>query len=166
MHDFALIVRSKFSDNSSPLKYMYLTCLKRRTIHLFISSHELMSFIFPMFLQGSDLVLEAAVICMQAMVTMAVQNNSKAGNITASQGCESSDFNLNSDFFCSSQNHIFRLLMQFECIDKHPFLGISGYFRLFLTEALTPLASVRPNHDSDIVMQVFPVLLLLPFDFL
>ena len=55
------------------------------------------------------------------------------------QGCESSDFNLISDFLCSSQNHIFRLLMQVECIEKHFFSGFSDYFRLFLTDALTPL---------------------------
>ena len=42
-------------------------------------------------------------------------------------------------FFSSSQNPIFRLLMQFECIEKHIFSGISDYFRLFLTDALTPL---------------------------
>ena len=29
--------------------------------------------------------------------------------------------------------------MQFECIEKHIFSGISNYFRLFLTDALTPL---------------------------
>ena len=32
-----------------------------------------------------------------------------------------------------------RLLMQFECIERHIFSGISDYFRLFLTYALTPL---------------------------
>ena len=34
-------------------------------------------------------------------------------------------------------------LMQFECIDKHILSGISDYFRLFLTHALTPLCSSR-----------------------
>ena len=34
-------------------------------------------------------------------------------------------------FFSTSQNPIFRLLMQFECIEKHNFSGISDYFRLF-----------------------------------
>ena len=29
--------------------------------------------------------------------------------------------------------------MQFECIEKHIFSGISDHFRLFLTDALTPL---------------------------
>ena len=58
--------------------------------------------------------------------------------IGITQGCESSDFNLISDVFCSSQNPIFRLLMQFECIEKYVFSGISDYFRLFLTDALTP----------------------------
>ena len=33
----------------------------------------------------------------------------------------------------------FRLLMQFECHEKHIISGISDYFRLFLTDALTPL---------------------------
>ena len=46
------------------------------------------------------------------------------------QGCESSDFNLISDFFAPSQNPIFRLWMQFECIGKHIFSSISDYFRL------------------------------------
>ena len=36
-------------------------------------------------------------------------------------------------------NPIFRLLMQFECIEKHIFSGISDYFRLFVTDALTSL---------------------------
>ena len=35
-------------------------------------------------------------------------------------------------------NPIFRLFMQFECIEKHMVSGISDYFRLFLTDALTP----------------------------
>ena len=48
------------------------------------------------------------------------------------------EFRLSSDFrlFCSSQNPIFRLLMQFECNEKHIFAGISDYFRLFLTDTL------------------------------
>ena len=33
-------------------------------------------------------------------------------------------------------NPIYRLLMQFECIEKHIFSGISDYFRLFLTPLL------------------------------
>ena len=53
------------------------------------------------------------------------------------QGCESSHFNLR--LFCSSQNPILSLFMQHECIDKLIFSGISDYFRLFLTDALTPL---------------------------
>ena len=42
-------------------------------------------------------------------------------------------------FFPSSQNPTFRLLMELECIEKHIFSGNSDYFRLFLTDALTPL---------------------------
>ena len=34
--------------------------------------------------------------------------------------------------------------MSFECIEKHIFSGISDYFRLFLTHALTPPITVRP----------------------
>ena len=55
------------------------------------------------------------------------------------QGWESSDFNLISDFFCSSQNPIFRLLMKFKYIENHLFSGIADYFRLFLTYDLTRL---------------------------
>ena len=35
--------------------------------------------------------------------------------------------------------------MQFECIEKHIFSGISDYFRLFLTGALTPLIQGGPE---------------------
>ena len=59
------------------------------------------------------------------------------------QGCESSNFNLISDF-CSSQNPIFR-------IEKHIFSGISDYFRLFLTDALTPL--IRASHLTVFVFK-------------
>ena len=55
------------------------------------------------------------------------------------QGCESSDFNLISDFFALHKTPFYRLLMQFECIDKHISSDISDYVRLFLTDALTPL---------------------------
>ena len=65
------------------------------------------------------------------------------------QGCESSDFNLISDFFCSSQNPIFRLLMQFDCIEKHIFSGISDYFRLFLTDTLTPVIVWRCTYGMS-----------------
>ena len=47
------------------------------------------------------------------------------------QGCESSDFYSDFRLFCSSQNPIFRLLMLFECIEKHIFSGISDYFQTF-----------------------------------
>ena len=67
--------------------------------------------------------------------------------MSVTQGCESSDFILISDVFCSSQNPIFRLLMQFECIEKHIFPGISDYFRIFLTAILTPL--VTDGHIQD-----------------
>ena len=53
------------------------------------------------------------------------------------QGCESSDFNRFQTFLLFT-NLIFRLLMQFECVEKHIFSGISDYFRLFLTDTLTP----------------------------
>ena len=33
--------------------------------------------------------------------------------------------------------------MQFECIEKHIYSGISDYFRLFLTDALSPLQMVK-----------------------
>ena len=50
-------------------------------------------------------------------------------------------FKFESDFrlFRASQNHIFRLLMQIECIEKHIFEGISDYFWPFLSDNLTPL---------------------------
>ena len=32
--------------------------------------------------------------------------------------------------------------MQFECIEKHIFSGTSDYFRLFLTDALTPILNI------------------------
>ena len=35
--------------------------------------------------------------------------------------------------------------MQFERIEKHIFSGIADYFRLFLTDALTPLCIVTHN---------------------
>ena len=60
--------------------------------------------------------------------------------ITLKQGCESSDFNLISDFF-ASQNPIFRLLMHW----KAHLSGISDYFRLFLRDALTPLIKLLWN---------------------
>ena len=51
------------------------------------------------------------------------------------QGCESSDFNLILDFFAHHKTPF----SDFYCIAKHIFSGISDYFILFLTNALTPL---------------------------
>ena len=53
------------------------------------------------------------------------------------QGCESSYFNLISDFFTLHKPH-FQTLNAI-CIEKHIFSGISDYFRLFLTDAFTPV---------------------------
>ena len=50
------------------------------------------------------------------------------------QGCEHSDFNQ----FALHKTQFSDFLMQFECIEQHIFSGISDYFRLFLTDALTP----------------------------
>ena len=52
------------------------------------------------------------------------------------QGDESSDFNLNSDFFALHKTPF----SDFYCIEEHIFSGISEYFRLFRTDALTPPA--------------------------
>ena len=60
------------------------------------------------------------------------------------QGCESSDFNLISDFFCSSQNPIFRLSMHFECNEKHI---LFRHFRLFQT--FSPKCSHTPDSTTS-----------------
>ena len=56
------------------------------------------------------------------------------------QGCESSDFNLISDFFALHKIKV----LDFKCIEKHILSmncsGISDLFRLFLTYPLTPLS--------------------------
>ena len=57
-------------------------------------------------------------------------------HIYNTQGCESSDFNLTLDFFALHKTPFFRLLMQFESIEKHIFFR---HFRFFLTDALTSL---------------------------
>ena len=57
------------------------------------------------------------------------------------QGCESSDFNLISDFFALHKTPF----SDFQCIEKHIFSGISDYFELFLTDALTPLVCILSN---------------------
>ena len=55
---------------------------------------------------------------------------------TYKQGCESSDISLISGSFFALHKTPFS---DFQCIEKHIFSGISDYFRLFLTDALTPL---------------------------
>ena len=50
------------------------------------------------------------------------------------QGCEGSDFNLISDCFALHKTPF----SDFQCVEKHIFSGISDYFRLFLTDTLTP----------------------------
>ena len=46
--------------------------------------------------------------------------------------------------------------MQFKCIEKHIFSGISDCFRLFLTEALTPLsASAVLDNCKDKYIPIF-----------
>ena len=57
------------------------------------------------------------------------------------QGCESSAFNLISDYFALHKNPIFRLLMQFECIEKHFFSAISDYNQLRLSRISGDLAN-------------------------
>ena len=66
------------------------------------------------------------------------------------QGCESSDFNLISDFFffCSSQNPIFRLLMHWKAHLFRHFRLFQTFFRFFLTDALTPLGGISWNLSS------------------
>ena len=59
------------------------------------------------------------------------------------QGCKSSDFSLISEFLHKTP------FSDFECIEKHIFSGISDYlrlFRLFLTDALTPVYLDREIH--------------------
>ena len=56
------------------------------------------------------------------------------------QGCKSSDFNLISDFFALHKTPF----SDSYCIKKHIFSGISDYFRLFLSDALTPVLYDNP----------------------
>ena len=62
----------------------------------------------------------------------ALRSRCSSGHPTIFQGCETSDFNLISDiFFALHETPFSDRLMQFECIEKHIFSGISDYFRLF-----------------------------------
>ena len=66
------------------------------------------------------------------------------------QECESSDLNLISDFFALHKTPF----SDFQCIEKHIFSGISDYFRLFrlfLTDALTPLSIISVESQKGTI---------------
>ena len=65
-------------------------------------------------------------------------------SILNSPGMREFRFNLISDFFCFTKSH-YQTFLQFECIEKHIFSGFSDYFRLFLTDTLTPLTLLGRN---------------------
>ena len=60
---------------------------------------------------------------------------------------ESSDFNLDFRLLALHKNPIFRLLMQFECIEKYIFFRHYRLFQTFLSDVFTPLL-LGLSHDA------------------